>query len=110
MEPVSEVKKPRGRPKGVFKENRKTDDPEYFREYYKNNKKENPDKKPNGRPKGVFKENRKTDNPDYFKEYYKSKKVEIKCECGIMVNKNCLESHKNTIKHKYHLLRIKTLD
>ena len=37
----------------------------------------------------------------YMKEYYhKKNKVKVQCECGAIVNKNTINSHINSKKHK----------
>jgi hypothetical protein len=44
---------------------------------------------------------------EYFNKYYHLKSMDVKCECGALVNKFCLSRH---MKRKIHLRRMKIVE
>ena len=70
------------------------DNIEYFKEYDKEYRK-------------INKEIKRLYDKEYGKEYYKNnlekikeyRKVKVSCECGVILNRECLSRHKKTKKH-----------
>jgi hypothetical protein len=50
--------------------------------------------------------NHKSDSKEYFQDYYIIKGGDVICECGMEMNKFCLNRH---LKRKIHIARMATL-
>jgi hypothetical protein len=97
-----------GRTRQEYYENNKDKLLDYHKEYYENNKdklldydkiyrNENKDKLLNYH-KDYHKEYYEN-NKEKYKEYYNNKKEQITCECGCILTKSSLLSHKKSLKH-----------